>query len=142
MLLESFKFLHYAGLILGVGGATFSSILMSKAGKDADVGKAMGKLMPSFIKMIWLGMLLLMISGIALPFFISWPIDRKLLIIKHVLVVWIIIFGVFLGIKSRKISLLDKNDKEKAIKTGKQIKFISKINLLLWWLITLMSVFV
>lgn len=140
-MLELARFLHFAGLILGVGGATFASIVMAKAGKDNEMGKVSGKIMPSFIKAIWLGMLLLIISGIMLPFYSPWEMNKQLLIIKHVLVVWIIIFGIFLGIKSRKISNLDKNEKEKAIKIGKQIKIISKINLLLWWLITLMSVF-
>ena len=139
MLLELFKFIHYAGLILGVGGATFASIINNKAAKDADIGKAVGKLMPSFVKMIWLGMLLLVISGIALPFYMPWEMNKQLLIIKHILVVWIIIFGVFLGIKSRKI--IKEKDNEKKAGIGKQIKFVSKINLLLWWLVTLMSVF-
>ena len=139
MLLELFKFIHYAGLILGVGGATFASIIMAKAGKDADIGKATGKLMPYFIKAIWLGILFLIISGVYLQLNSPWKINTSLLIIKHILVVWIIIFGIFLGIKSKKI--IREKDESKKAGIGRQIKIVSKLNLLLWWLVTLMSAF-
>ena len=144
--LEIFNFLHFLGLAFGLGGATIAAIVSSKAEKDKDVGKAAGKIMPSIVKLIWLGMALLIVSGIALPFFLKWPLNKPLLIIKHVLVVWIIIIGVIIGIKSKKINNLTPVLKEKPslkfLKAKKQMKALSIINLILWYAVTLMSVFV
>ena len=91
-------------------------------------------------------MLLLIISGIALPFFIEWPLDKNMLLIKHVLVVWIIIIGFFLWFSSRKMNRLAPKEKEKPslrfLKVRSQMKAFSIINLILWYLVTLLSVFV
>jgi len=144
--LELFNFLHFLGLAFGLGGATIAAVISSKAEKDKDIGKAYGKIMHSIVKFIWLGMLLLIISGIALPFFVKWPLNKQLLIVKHVLVVWIIIIGVIIGIKSKKIGNLTPVLKEKPslkfLKTKRQMKALSIINLILWYAVTLMSAFV
>ncbi|MEK6935610.1 MAG: hypothetical protein AABW67_02395 [Nanoarchaeota archaeon] len=125
--LEIFNFMHFIGLSFGLGGATIAAIISSKAAKDKDIGKVAGKIMLPIVKLIWLGMILLIISGIALSFFIKWPINKQLLLIKHILVAWIVIIGVAIGIRSKK---------------KKDIRGLSKINLILWYLITLMSAFV
>ena len=125
--LEIFNFLHFLGLAFGLGGVTIAAVIISKAGKDKDIGKVMGKIMPSIIKFVWVGIVLLVVSGIALPFYISWPLNKQLLIIKHVLVAWIVIIGVVIGIRNKK---------------RKPIKALCNINLVLWYAITLMSAFV
>lgn len=144
--LEIFNFLHFLGLAFGLGGATIASVISRKAEKDTDVGKASAKIMPSIVKFIWIGMLLLIISGIALPFFISWPLNTKMLIIKHVLVAWIVVIGIVIGTRMRKLKnlapVLREKPSSKFIKTQKQMKFFSTINLILWYLVTLLSVFV
>lgn len=83
--------------------------------------------MNSIVKFIWFGMLLLIISGIALPFFISWPLNKKLLIVKHVLVAWMVIIGIIMGRRMKK---------------QEPIKGLSMTNLILWYTVTLMSAFV
>ena len=89
---------------------------------------------------------ILIISGIALPFYIEWPLDKKMLLIKHVFVVWIIIVGFFLGFSSRKMNRLAPREKEKPsprfLKVKSQMRLFSIINLILWYLVTLLSVFV
>jgi len=146
VMLEISNFLHFVGLALGVGGATIANILSAKAGKDKELASVQHKIMPSIVKMIWLGMLLLIISGIMLPFYVTWPMDTQLLIIKHILVVWIVIFGVILGVSSRKVMALAPVGKEKPsekfLKMRGLVKSLSIINLILWYLVTLMSVFV
>jgi len=124
--LELFRVLHVIGLAFGLGGATIAAVISAKAAKDKDVGKAMGKIMPSIVKFIWAGMALLIISGIALPFYISWPIDKNMLLVKHSLVALIVIMGIIMGIRMKK---------------KKPIKALSIINLILWYLVTIMSVF-
>lgn len=146
MLLEIFNFIHFLGLAFGLGGATIAAIISSKAEKDKDISKALIKIMPSISKLIMLGLLLLIISGIALPFYIKWPMNQQLLIIKHVLVVWIIIIGVFIGRKFKKMSRTIPIGKEKPkpefLKAKKQVKILSIINLILWYGVTIMSAFV
>ena len=125
--LEIFNFMHFVGLAFGLGGATIASIISSKAAKDKEVAKVIGKIMSPIVKLIWLGMILLIVSGIALPFFITWPLNKNMLIIKHVLVAWMVIIGIIMGRRMKK---------------GKNIKGLSKINLILWYVVTLMSAFV
>lgn len=141
--LEIFNFLHFLGLAFGLGGATIATIISVKAGKDAELGKQLGKILSSVSKLIWLGLILLILSGIAISFLVSWPINRQLLIIKHILVFWILVFGVIIGIKARKMFKLanQKQDKE-LIKTKKQMKIFSTINLILWYAVTLLSAFI
>ena len=124
--LELFRGLHVIGLAFGLGGATIAAGISAKAAKDKDGGKAMGKIMPSIVKFIWAGMALLIISGIALPFYISWPIDKNMLLVKHSLVALIVIMGIIMGIRMKK---------------KKPIKVLSIINLILWYAVTIMSVF-
>ena len=124
--LELFRVLHVIGLAFGLGGATIAAVISAKAAKDKDVGKAMGKIMPSIVKFIWAGMALLIISGIALPFYISCPIDKNMLLVKHSLVALIVIMGIIMGIRMKK---------------KKPIKVLSIINLILWYAVTIMSVF-
>lgn len=144
--LELFNFLHFVGLAFGLGGATIAAVISSKAEKDKDVDKAFMKIMPSTVKLIWAGLILLIISGIALPFFVKWPLNKQLLIIKHVLVAWIVIIGVVIGFKSKKMTNLAPVLKEKPsalfLRAKKQVKALSIINLVLWYAVTLMSEFV
>lgn len=143
---EIFDFLHFIGLIFGVGGATIANIISRKAEKDKDVSKASVKIMPSISKLIWIGLLLLIISGIALPRFIEWPLDKNMLLVKHVLVAWIVIIGILIGSNMKKLKRFSPRGNEKPslrfIQTRKRVKAYSTINLILWYLVTLLSVFV
>lgn len=146
MLLEFFNFLHFVGLAWGLGGATCAAIISSKTEKNKELNILSMKVMPAISKFIFMGLILLIISGVALPFFMTWPLDKGMLIIKHVLVAWIVVIGFFLGSKSKKMIKFSPNQNEKPswqfIKTKKQIKAFSIINLILWYLVTLLSVFV
>lgn len=128
-LLEFYNFLHFVGLALGLGSATIMTIISIKAEKYREVAVAMQKISPAIVKFIWIGLLLLIISGIALPFYISWPLNRNLLLIKHILVAFIVIVGFILGVCHKK-------------GFKKQMKFFSIVNLILWYLVTFLSVFV
>lgn len=146
VMLELFNFLHFIGLAFGLGGATIATIISIKSEKDKNIEKIQMKIMSPIVKLIWIGLILLIISGIAIPFYIKWTLNTKLLIIKHVLVVWIVIFGIFIGMSSKKMKILTQVLKEKPspkfLKLKKQIKYLSIINLILWYLTTFLSVFV
>jgi uncharacterized membrane protein len=146
VMLELFNFLHFIGLVFGLGGATIATIISIKADKDKDIAKAFGKIIPTISKLIWIGLILLIISGIALPFYITWPLNKQLLIIKHVLVAWIVVIGISIGITAKKVSVLAPVGKENPsiyfLKIKKLMKSLSIINIILWYLVTLMSAFV
>jgi len=125
--LEIFNFMHFIGLVFGLGGATIATVISSKALKNEDVKKVLGKILPPIVKFIWIGLILLIISGIFITILITWPLNRNLLIVKHFLVAWIVIVGIVIG---------------KRMKNKKDISGLSKMNLILWYVITLMSAFV
>lgn len=127
--LDLFNFLHFVGLAFGLGGATIMTIISIKAEKHKEVAIAMRHIGPAIVKLIWTGLLLLIISGIALPFFVGWPLNKNMLLIKHILVAFIVIIGVIIGVSSKKGA-------------KKYMKFFSIINLILWYTVTLLSVFV
>lgn len=144
--LEIFSFLHFVGLAWGVGGATVATIISMKSEREQEVASASTKIMPAISKLIWLGLVLLIISGIALPRFMSWPLDEQNLLIKHVLVAWIVIFAVILTFKSKKIQRLapkqGKKPSQEFLANKKQMKFFSIINLILWYAVALLAAFV
>jgi len=143
MILEISNFIHFVGLAFGLGGATIAAIISRKAVKDKEIGRSFMKIMPSISKLIWLGLILLTISGILITIYTQWPINKELLIAKHILVAWIFIFGIVIGISMKKIkNLSESQDKLKIEKAKKQMKIFSIINLILWYAVTLMSVFV
>jgi len=127
MMLEIWNFIHFIGLSLGLGGATIAAVISSKASKEKEIRNILSKIMPPIIRLIWLGLILLIISGIALSYYITWPLNKQMLIIKHILVVWIIVIGISIKMLSKK---------------QRNISSLSKINLILWYLITLLSAFV
>ena len=145
-MLELLNFLHFLGTAFGLGGATIAAIISSLSEKNKDVAKAQHSIMPSIVKLIWAGLILLIISGIFLPYYIQWELNKPLLIIKHVLVAWIILIGIFIGMTSKKISILTPIGKEKPklefLRTKNLMRTLSIINLILWYAVTLMSAFV
>ena len=145
-LLEIFNFLHFIGLAFGVGGATIAAVISAKSEKDEDVRAASMKIIPAISKLIWLGMILLIISGIVITPLVTWPLNMQNLLLKHVLVVWIVIIGVLIGFKSRKLQKLAPKKGSKPsrdfLQNKKQMKIYGVINLILWYLVSLLSVFV
>ncbi|MEK6875460.1 MAG: hypothetical protein AABX30_02145 [Nanoarchaeota archaeon] len=147
MWLEIFNFLHFIGLSFGLGGVTIATIISLKADKDKDVAKAFIKIMPAMVKIIWIGLVFLIISGIALPYFITWHLDKNMLLVKHVLFIWIVIFGITIGLNSRKMKkLMIIGEKEKPslefLRAKKRAKAFSIVNLILWYLVAIISVFI
>ena len=145
-ILEIFNLLHFVGLAFGVGGATVASIISAKAEKNQELSPAVMKIIPSISRLIWLGLILLIISGIGLSYNAKWPINTKILTIKHALVALIIIIGAVIGFKVKKMSNLAPKLKQvpslQFIKTKNQLKVLSTINLILWYIVVILSVFI
>lgn len=146
VLLEIFNFAHFVGLAWGVGGSTIAAIISAKADQHPEINPAVMKIIPTISKLIWFGLFLLIISGIGISLTIRWPIDKNMLIIKHILVVLIVIIGIIIGLKVKKIKNLAPKPKEEPsftfLKTRKQLKTFSIINLILWYAVVILSVLV
>jgi len=144
--LEIFNFLHFLGLAFGLGGATLAFIISIKAEKDLDIRKAQMKLMPAISKLIWIGLGLLIISGVLLPVYIKWPLNKQLLIIKHIFVAWIVIIGIMINSSVANLQYLSPKSRQKPsehfLKTKRLVKGLSTINLFLWYIVTILSSFV
>ncbi|MDO8647997.1 MAG: DUF2269 family protein [Candidatus Diapherotrites archaeon] len=145
MLLEIFNFLHFIGLAWGVGGATAAAIISMKAEKNPEVAASLMKIIPALSKLIWAGLVLLIISGIAVTSLVKWPLDTNLLLIKHALVVLIVAIGALIFLRVKKMQKLAKpgeKPSEEFFKAKKQLGMLSITNLALWYLIVLISAFV
>ena len=144
--LELFNLLHFIGLAWGVGGATAAAIISAKSEKNPEIAHAAMKIIPSISKLIWFGIILLIISGIGLSYSVKWPINTKLLLIKHILYALIIIIGIAIGIIIKRLHILAPKQKEtpsiQFLRAKKKLKFLSLINLILWYTITVLSVFI
>ena len=143
--LEIFSLLHFVGLAWGLGGATAAAIISAKAEKNPEISLAVMKIIPSMSKLIWLGLILLILSGIGMSFLIEWPVNKQMLLVKHVLVAWIVIIGIIIGINAKKMQALAPKPKERPsaqfLKAKRLMKAFSIINLILWYAVTIMSVF-
>ncbi len=138
------RFLHFVGLIFGVGGVTSLFIINKKIEKNPELQELAFNLMKTFTIMIWIGIISLAISGISLQLLLGEVINKNVLVFKHALVVLIIVNGIYLGISAKKIGKLSKSNeaKSKIIKLKSKMSVIGTLNLLLWYLILLISVFV
>lgn len=125
VLLETLNLLHMIGIAWGVGGSTIGAILLAKAGKDRVAAPHLMKLMPPISKLIWLGIILLIASGIGLVPLVTWPMDPTILLIKHMAVIVLVVNGIILGLRG---------------KAKKDVRLNALIGLILWYLITVLSV--
>ena len=135
------RLMHDFGIALGVGGATIAFLISKKAEKKPEISQATGFLMESISKLIWVGLLLLIVSGIGLTAFIKWPVNIPLLIVKHAIVLIIVINGIYLGVNSKK---LGKAIKEKNVlginKLKLRLKKVGLLNLICWYIVMILSV--
>ncbi len=139
------RLLHLLGLIFGVGGATALFVINKKAERNPELQRLSISLLKPFSILIWVGIVLLAISGIGLQATTKEPINKSMLLLKHLLVVLIIVNGVYLGISANKLGKLAKASKEskinqQIIKLKNRMKFIGILNIILWYAVIILSV--
>lgn len=142
ILLLSNKLAHDIGIALGLGGATIAFIISRRADRNPKSASVIMPLIQSISKLIWLGLLLLIVSGVGLMLTVKWPMNSTLLAIKHVLVVFIIINGIYLGKAGKKLAVLVSLGREDS-RIGvikKRVRFVSIFNMFLWYLVIILSV--
>ena len=135
------RLMHDLGIAFGVGGATIAFLISKKAEGKPEISQTASFLMESISKLIWVGLILLIVSGIGLTAFIKWPINIPLLIVKHAIVLIIIINGIYLGVNSKK---LVKAIREKNVlginKVKLRLKKVGLLNLICWYIVMILSV--
>jgi len=143
VLFNLISFLHFIGLAFGLGGVTCVTIISLKAEKDKENGRKLASVIPAISKLIWLGLFLLIFSGIYLTSYLEESLNIQMLLIKHILVVWIVIFGVLIMVNSKKAMRLAPKQGEKPIHkylvAKRFAKVFSRMNLVLWYLTALIS---
>ena len=130
MEVEIAKFLHDAGIALGVGGVTFQYLINIEARKDKSLEPLSVKLQPIFGKCIGAGLLLLIISGIWLNQIVSWPIDQNVLLAKVIVTVVLIVNAIVMNAYLRKKA-----------PGGSAMMVSETFGLIIWWAIVIISVF-
>ncbi len=96
-------FIHIAGTILGVGGATLAEIFYLSAVKHGKPGAGEKRLMHANYKMLRVGLALAVLSGIALIWYwVSvegnpWPLESPKVWVKDIMVLVIIINAVLIS---------------------------------------------
>lgn len=144
VLSEAMWLLHFLGLAWGVGGATVAAILMAKADRNPEIAPLVMKTMPAISKLIWIAIILLVVSGIALAQLVTWPINPTILLAKHALVVILILNGLYLGFrilpKMQKLAPTGGKPSAEFLKAKKSAKIASILGLVLWYVILVLSV--
>lgn len=144
VLLEAMWLLHFIGISWGVGGATVAAILMMKSDKNPEIAPLAMKAMPAISKLMWIAIILLIVSGIALAQLVTWPIDTTMLLIKHVAVVILILNGLYLGFrilpKMKKLAPSGGKPSAEFLRAKKISRISGMIGLVLWYVIMILSV--
>ena len=91
--------LHDIGTAWAVGSATITMILMFKADRDEGLAATMAKITPMLNKLVMIGMVILIASGVALIFLVDRSIDDTMLVVKIVVVVALVLNGLNLNLR-------------------------------------------
>ncbi|UCF12960.1 MAG: hypothetical protein JSW06_01560 [Thermoplasmatales archaeon] len=141
------QLLHYIGVAWGVGGVTINMIVSMKADKNPESAPHLMLVNKAIIKLIWIGLILLIISGIAYPYI--WPYGTleytTLLMAKHVLIAILILVGIvmtFAMVPKLMKNMPKKDEKPSAVfvNAKRNVKIGGIIGFILWYLIVILSV--
>lgn len=142
--LQLMRLLHHIGIAWGAGGATIAAILRIKAEKDPQIAPVVMRLMPTISKLIWVGLILLAVSGIGLAKLTRWPVDSDILRIKIGLVVVLVLNGLnmMFRVMPKMAKLAPKGGAPSAefLKMKNYARFAGMLGLALWGLILIFSV--
>lgn len=145
-MLQILRLLHAIGIAWGVGGATINSILIMKDEKNPELAPHIMKIMPSIVKMIWAAIIILIISGVFLVPLITWPIDKTMLSVKHLVVILLVLSGLNLNFrvlpKMKKLAPTDGQPSPEFLKIKKTLKISGIVGLVLWYTIMVLSVLI
>lgn len=146
VLLQLAMLVHDIGIALGLGGATVSAIISRKADKDPEMAPFASRVMPAISRMIWLAIVLLIVSGIAVTPLITWPLNTTLLTAKHILVVLLVLNGIaitrFMGKTMKLAPAPSGTPSPEFLKAKRRGGRAGMVGVLLWYIITIVSVFV
>lgn len=144
-ILDVSQILHIVGIAWGVGGATAITLINMQADKKPELSPLRIKLMPVFSKLIGVGMLLLIISGIILKQELSEArVDKEIFPIKMLLVLVLIVNGIYMSFRViPKMTILAPTDGKPSaefLKIKQQAKNSGLIGLVLWYAIVVLGV--
>ncbi|MFX1324481.1 MAG: hypothetical protein ACFE8N_05960 [Promethearchaeota archaeon] len=148
-LYQLFQIFHFIGLTWGVGASTFGIVLNIISNKNSEMKSHIAKISPYLTKFIFLGIIILGVSGVILQGFYEIDIENyylssPLLIIKHVLALVLLINGILLGTKlgpkMQKLAPKEGPPSKEFTKAKKNVMIIGFVNIIFWYLILILSI--
>lgn len=144
---QFFKVLHWIGLVLGAGGATYVTLISKKTEADPSLLPAGAKIIPSFSDLIFLGLIFLIASGVGMTSLMGGKrFEGNLFFtLKMTVVTVILISGLFIKfyLYPRLTKLTSKQGKTSSpefFKLQNQLKVASGLSLVAWYLAILLAV--
>lgn len=135
MLLDLMHLLHNLGIAWGVGGTTLHFILAWQAQKNPELRPLFLKVSPVISKFIIAAVILLIVSGIYLSRLVRWPIDRDLLLVKHITVGLLVLNGAYLNL------IVFPKLKQNFEHAKAQLKISGLLSLIFWYTTLVLAVF-
>lgn len=145
-LLNIARLMHVVGIAWGVGGVTVLKILHRQAEKNPEMAPLEAKAMPMISKLIALGLLFLIISGITFGRLLGGEgaVNGKILSIKLVLVFILIINGALINFrfmpKMQKLAPTNGTPTADFLKAKKQMAMSGTVSLVLWYAIVVLGI--
>ena len=137
-----FILVHTFGLAFGLGGVTINVALMIKARFDKELASVMSKVSKIIGPLIFLGLVLLTISGIG--FMRLGYLLTRTLAVKHILIVALWIEGPLIFYFTSKLEKLSPKLSEppspKFLSTRRKMQALAAVGLVLWYTITFLAV--
>ncbi len=140
------QMIHVLGLAWGIGGATINTILIMKAEKDPQIAPVVMGLVPSIVKLIWVAIILLILSGIGLAIEGADWLDTTIMLVKHALVAVLVVIGLVMMFvmmpKMQKLAPKGGPPSAEFLAAKKTTQALGMLNLVLWYAILVMSYWV
>lgn len=140
---EIFRLMHLFGLAFGVGAVTVNLILMMKSRSNKEFAPVFMKASKSIATLVFLGLILLTLSGIGFAA-LGYP-EKQLLLVKHVLIAVLWGNGLFVvfSLSPKLTKLAPKPGQpptQEFLSIQRQVQVMGILGIILWYTITVMSV--
>lgn len=137
------KLLHLIALGWGLGGSTVSAILMKRTEKDPSLIQQVARFHETLSKVVWGGIILLIISGILLAISPEASFTPYALGLKHLLVVVVVFDGLYFTFRGmpqmRRLAPKIGPPGKEYRKAYSHMKKVGILSMLSWYAIVVIS---
>ncbi len=129
---------HVIGLVLGLGGAVFSDILLMRFLKDLRISKSELYILKTFSQIIWFGLAISIVSGIGLYLPDAEGLNQSAKFIAKMTILLVVIvngagLNLFITPKLTSMPFGEISDKEKGLREIRRLSFaMAAISIISW----------